>query len=256
MAAGRPILALTSIILLAGGITMTFFIVLSGMHDYHTPLNKTYFLQSTTTGITGANSQLHNPTRWTYLSVCGVVNGDTANCGHTHAAQSFDPVRNFGTTSGVPGDFVSHQNFWWYMSRFAWVFYLIALFFAVLALLISALALCTRLGSYLTGFMTWIALFCQTVCAALMTAWVVKARNDWNHAGQTAKIGEYAMGFTWGTWAAYFIAGVLFCVGGAVGKRDGNYGNKTSYFGRKRSTRSRGSFIDNESQRRVKDEYE
>lgn len=84
----------------------------------------------------------------------------------------------------------------------------------------------------------------------------MKARNDWNHAGQTAKIGVYAMGFTWGTWAAYFIAGILFCVGGAVGKRDGSYSRKTSYFGRKRSTRSRGSFIDNESQRRVKDEYE
>jgi len=64
-------------------------------------------------------------------------------------------------------------------------------------------------------------------------------------------------GFTWGAWAAFFIATVLFCVGGSVGKTD-KY-QKSSYFGRKRSTRStrsRGSFIDTESQRRVKDEYD
>ncbi len=59
----------------------------------------------------------------------------------------------------------------------------------------------------------------------------------------------------------FLIATILFCVGGSVGKKD-NYQQKsgrTSYFGRKkstRSTRSRGSFIDSESQRRVKDEYE
>ncbi len=56
----------------------------------------------------------------------------------------------------------------------------------------------------------------------------------------------------------FLLATILFCVGGSVGKKD-NYQQKSSYFGRKkstRSTRSRGSFIDSESQRRVKDEYE
>ena len=84
------------------------------------------------------------------------------------------------------------------------------------------------------------------------------ARNAFRSNGQTASLGEYMYGFTWGTWAAFFIATLLFCVGGSVGKSEKNY-QKSSYFGRKRSTRStrsRGSFIDTESQRRVKDEYD
>ena len=57
--------------------------------------------------------------------------------------------------------------------------------------------------------------------------------------------------------ACWLIATILLCVGGTLGKSDGyNRTQKTSYFGRKRSTRSRGSFIDSESQRRVKDEYD
>lgn len=55
--------------------------------------------------------------------------------------------------------------------------------------------------------------------------------------------------------AAFFIAMILFCVGGGVNKNESS-SSKRSRFGRKRSTRSRGSFIDSESQRRVKDEYE
>lgn len=54
--------------------------------------------------------------------------------------------------------------------------------------------------------------------------------------------------------AAFLISAVLFCIGGRVGKDESS--TKTSYFGRKRSTRSRGSFRDSESGRRVKDEYD
>ena len=54
--------------------------------------------------------------------------------------------------------------------------------------------------------------------------------------------------------AAFLLSAVLFCVGGRVGKNES--APKSSYFGRKRSTRSRGSFRDSESGRRVKDEYE
>lgn len=74
-----------------------------------------------------------------------------------------------------------------------------------------------------------------------------------------AYLGADAYGFTWATFACYLIATVLFCVGGALGKNEKSGYQKNSYFGRKRSTRSqrsRGSFIDSESQRRVKDEYD
>lgn len=70
------------------------------------------------------------------------------------------------------------------------------------------------------------------------------------------------MAFTWAAVAALFLATVLFCVGGAVGKKDKGYQPKKSRFGafgRKRSTRSRNSYGDTETDGidngRVKDEY-
>lgn len=55
------------------------------------------------------------------------------------------------------------------MSRFMFAFYLIALFFAAISLLTGLLALCSRLGGYLSGLNTMIALGSQTIAAALMT---------------------------------------------------------------------------------------
>ncbi|KAK5130346.1 hypothetical protein LTR08_002186 [Meristemomyces frigidus] len=253
MAIARPILGMISMILLAGGIVLTFFIVLSGAHIYKTPINLVYFLQADTGSISGGNTQYQNPARWTWLAVCGVMNGHNANCGPLHAAQSFDPVKNFGTRDGVPAQFLG-TNHYYYLSRFAWAFYIMALFFAVIAFFLSIFALCARLGAYLSGLMAMVALFFQTLAAALMTAWTVQARNAFRTNGQSASLGKYAYGFTWATMACYLIATILFCVGGSAGKNE-RY-EKKSYFGRKRSTRSRGSFVDNESQHRVKDEYE
>lgn len=48
-------------------------------------------------------------------------------------------------------------------------FYLIALFFAAIALLSGLLALFSRLGGYLSAMTTAVALFFQTLAAALMT---------------------------------------------------------------------------------------
>lgn len=255
MPIARPMLGFLAMIVLAGGLVMQFFIVLSGTH-IGMPENRIYFLQAATDGVTGGNSNVHNPVRWTYFSICGVANGLNYDCGRPTPALPFDPERNFGTSTGLPSQFSNHARYF-YLSRFAWVFYLIALFFGVVALLLSVFALCARLGAYLTGLNAALALFFQSLAAALMTAWTVQARNAFRSNGQTASLGRYMYGFTWGTWAAFFIATLLFCIGGSVGRND-SY-QKSSYFGRKRSTRSarsRGSFIDSESQRRVKDEYD
>lgn len=75
-------------------------------------------------------------------------------------------------------------------------------------------------------------------------AFVVKGVNAFKADNRNAAIGRYVMGFTWATVACLFIAMVLYCVGGAIGK-DRKYNSKKSrwnQFGRKRSTRSRGSF--------------
>lgn len=147
---------------------MQFLVILSGLGS--TPLNQVYFLQASTNGINNGNTRLRDPARWTYLAICGVSSsGLNANCGPTMAALPFDVPRNFGTTDGVPMQFVNNHSYYFYMSRFAWVFYLIALFFAVVAIFISLFALFARLGAYLTGLTAFLAMFFQTLAAALMT---------------------------------------------------------------------------------------
>lgn len=60
------------------------------------------------------------------------------------------------------------------------------------------------------------------------------------------------MGFAWASFACFFIAMVLFCLGGALG---GDRGDGVSRRRSTKSTRSRASFMDTDSQRRVKDDY-
>ncbi|KAF2805249.1 SUR7-domain-containing protein [Mytilinidion resinicola] len=248
--ASRPILGLVSLIILAGGILFQFLVILSGGVN-GSPENQIYFLQaSNIANIAGAR----NPSRWTFFAVCGVdAKGHNANCGKPVPALPFDPPRNFGTTTNVPAQFLGTHKFY-YLSRFMFAFYLIALFFAACALCTGVLALCSRLGGYLSGLTVSIALFFQTLAAALMTAWTVEGRNAFRRGGHSASLGKKAYGFTWGAMACFLIATVLFCVGGAVS----GSGNRSSTVSRKRSTRStrsRGSFLDTDSQKRVKDDY-
>lgn len=243
----RPILAFGSLILVAGGLLLQFFTILSGAVQ-HTPINKFYFLQASTNGI--ADSR--NPSRWTFFAICGVdpSNGNNDNCGAVVPALPFDPPRNFGTQEGIPEQFLgTHQ--YYYLSRFMFAFYLIALFFAAIALVSGLLALCSRLGGYLSAMTTFVALFFQALAAALMTAWVVKGRDNFRSAGQEANIGRYNMGFTWAAAACYFLATVMFCLGGKLGGDSSGVRRSRST----KSTRSRGSFLDTDSQRRVKEDY-
>lgn len=247
MAVARPILGLLSLLILAAGVLFQFFIILSGIVNV-TPFNKTYFLQ--------AAAGPKNPSRWTFWRVCGEVGGLNANCGAVKPALPLRPSENFGTTTGFPASLDGSK--YYYMSRFMFAFFLIALFFAVIALFTGVLALCTRLGAYISGMNTLIATFFQAITAALMTACYVEGRNAFRANGEAATIGRYAFGWMWASFFAYFLCTIFFCVGGSVGKSDGTSkrSGKKGMFGRSKSTRSRGSFIDSESQRRVKEDYE
>lgn len=164
------IFGLVSLILVAGGLLFMFFILLAGAVD-HGPVNKFYLLQADTRNIPGAP----RVSRWSYWNVCGVENGRTV-CGdqsysQVHPAYPLDPAshRTFDTTVNVPENFVDNHNYYFLMTRFMFAFMLIALFFGVLGLFTGLLALCTRLGAYLSGLMTMIALFFQAINASLMT---------------------------------------------------------------------------------------
>lgn len=144
---------------------MQIFTILSGAIN-SAPINQFYFLQAATNSIPNAR----NPSRWTFFAICGrdPSTGHNANCGAIVPALPFDPPRNFGTTENVPQQFVG-THMYFYLSRFMFAFYLIALFFAACALLTGLLALCSRLGGYLSALTVSIALFFQTLAAALLT---------------------------------------------------------------------------------------
>ncbi|KAF1841495.1 SUR7-domain-containing protein [Cucurbitaria berberidis CBS 394.84] len=244
----RPLLAIVSLILLAGGILLQFFTILSGAVN-SSPIDRFYFLQASTNNIENAR----NPSRWTFFAICGrdPTTGYNANCGNIVPALPFDPPRNFGTQENVPEQFIGTHTFY-YLSRFMFAFYLVALFFAAIALVSGLLALCSRLGGYLSAMTTAVALFFQTLAAALLTAWVIKGRNAFRSGGFEANVGKYLLAFAWASMAAFFVATILFCLGGKLG------GDRSSGVKRTRSTRSnrsRGSFIDTDSSRRVKDDY-
>lgn len=161
----EPVLGLAALLLVAGGIVMQFFTILSGAIN-SAPINMFYFLEAATGGIADAR----NPSRWTFFAICGrdPSSGHNANCGAVVPALPFDPPRNFGTEDGIPEAFIG-TNMYFYLSRFMFAFYLIALFFAVCALFTGLLALCSRLGGYLSGLTVAIALFFQALAASLLT---------------------------------------------------------------------------------------
>ena len=164
--AARPFLGLLSLILLAGAVLLQFFLILAGTTS-STPENLIYFLETTTNGIPGAR----NPSRWTLFYVCGVnSDGHNDNCGSPVPALPFNPPgsSNFATDVGVPDAFIGTRRYY-YLSRFAFAFFLMSLFLGVVALFTGLLALCTRLGAYVSSATTFFAAFFQVLFASLMT---------------------------------------------------------------------------------------
>jgi len=58
---------------------------------------------------------------------------------------------------------------YYYLTRFMFAFALIALVFSTCALFVGVLALCSRIGSFISSATCSVALFFQTLTAALMT---------------------------------------------------------------------------------------
>ncbi|KAI1814554.1 SUR7/PalI family-domain-containing protein [Poronia punctata] len=252
MARTNAITAPLSLLFLAGSIVLLFFVILSGV-KHTSPLRQTYFLSADTSGISGAR----DVSQWTFFHICG---RDNTDCGRAFP----DPPVGWAWSGKPTGDNLPEHligsyggnttsSYYFYMWRFGWVFYLIALFFTVVAFFTGFFACCGRLGAAIAGLTTFVALFFLSIAASLMTATFIKMRDLFHSAGRDASIGKYAFGFTWGAWAALFIAAVLFCTG-IRGRKD-DYSPSTSRFnwGRKRSTRSRRSF--DMGSRRVKEDY-
>ncbi|KAJ5933370.1 hypothetical protein N7454_005699 [Penicillium verhagenii] len=230
MGFSRASLGFLGLFFMASSILLIFLTLLGGARN-STPLNEIYFLQANTSAITGAPSV----SRWTFWNICSVSNGKNV-CGSSHPDFPFDPTRsdNFNTTVGVPHQFIGTKHYY-LTSRFMFPFIIIGLFFAVVSLFTGLLAMCTRIGSYVSGFLAWLALTFQVITTCLMTAVFVQGRNAFQSNGQSAKLGVKAFAFMWTASATLFISCLCYCLGGAVGRKDGG-----GYSGRKE--RRRGFF--------------
>ncbi|UPK90912.1 hypothetical protein LCI18_001847 [Fusarium solani-melongenae] len=241
-------LGLAALVLLAASLLFLWFIILSGLSNT-TPFSKTYFLRADTSDITGAR----DVTQWTFFYICGAGNKD---CSGARPAPSIGRAWS-SNPSGAPdslvggsdGDRTSGKYF--LLWRFGWVFILITLFFETFAFFTGFLACCGRLGAAISGCFSALALLCSSVAMSLMTATFVKARDAFKSDGRSASLGRYAFGFAWASWAALFLATVLFFMGlrGDKSSSSGGYSGRT--WRRNRSVRSTTGY----DGRRVKDDY-
>jgi len=153
-------------VFLSASLVMLWFLLLSGLNST-APLGNTYFLRADTVGITGAR----DITQWTYFFICGDGN---SNCSSARpalpigAAWASNAHNVPNELMGSYGDDTTSFQFW-YLWRFGTVFYLITLFFMVAAFFTGFLACCSRLGSALSGLISLVALFFNTIAVSLMT---------------------------------------------------------------------------------------
>ncbi|KAJ6152515.1 hypothetical protein N7497_006834 [Penicillium chrysogenum] len=217
MGFSRATLGFTGLFFMAASILLIFLTLLGGARNSN-PLNQIYFLQADTGNIPGAPTT----SRWTFWNLCGVTNGRN-DCGETHVDFPFDPPK-------------PPTKHYFLTSRFMFPFLIIGLFFAVCSFFTGMLAICTRIASYLSGFLAWIALTFQVITTCLMTAVFVQGRNAFENNGQNASLGVKAFAFMWTASVCQFLSCLLYCLGGAVGRKDTSGG----YSGRKE--RRRGFF--------------
>ncbi|CAN6650120.1 uncharacterized plasma membrane protein YNL194C [Trichomonascus vanleenenianus] len=228
----RPISASISLFLLAGSILLLFFIVLAGAKD-SSPLNKFFWLQADTSAIPGAPPE----TRWTFYGYCEVKDGNNYNCSSNVAAFAFQPDRTFGTTTGVPSDFINNHSTYYYLTRFSYAFFLIALFFSVVTLIFCCCAMFSRLGSAISASMNFIAWLFAITAAALATGAYTMARNKFNNG---ANLGVKLTAFSWTVVACLIITQVLFCIGWCGG--ESRRQNRDFFVEKKSPDRRRGFF--------------
>ncbi|KAJ5551119.1 hypothetical protein N7535_000938 [Penicillium sp. DV-2018c] len=229
----RATLGFIGLFWMAAAILLIFLTLLGGVRN-NNPVNRVYFLQADTGNIPGAPAV----SRWTFWNLCGVTANGRNDCGETHVQFPFDPAshRNFDTTENVPHQFVEHSGHYFLMSRFMFPFIIIGLFFAVCSLFTGLLAMFTRVASYLSSLLAWIALIFQIITTCLMTAVFVQGRRAFSQNGQVSKLGVKAFAFMWTASALIFLSCLMYCLGGAVGRKDTGAG----YSGRKE--RRRGFF--------------
>lgn len=195
----RFIQTLINEILLAGTVLLLLFTVLMGSTN-HFPFNDFYWLKADTSSIRGAP----NESAWTFWGVCNVNDYSLCSLG---PAYPISPVDNFSTTRNVPKKFVTNRDTFYYLTRFSFAFLIISLCFSAIALIIDILGFCFLIIDFVVIFLIMVALFFLAALAAFQTAATVLAKNAFQDANLSAKVGLKSMAILW---AAVVCLGLVF----------------------------------------------
>lgn len=194
-----------ALLLLAGATLMLLFTVFAGSID-HFPFNKFYWVQAVTSGIPSANADV---TRWTFWGICHPENYSDSKASYCPALGPdvpMSPLDNFGNSTGIPQDFITNRDTYYYLSRFSFPFLLLALIFTGVAFILNIFAICSKSMKQASFLMIGLGcLFC-TVGACLITAVSALTRNHFKDAGYQAKLNASGFGLVW---ASTFILIVL-----------------------------------------------
>lgn len=194
------LLYLTQIVFLAGTTLLLLFIVMSGSINSF-PINSFYWLQADTSSISGAPAL----SRWTFWGLATVSDNNRSVSHQLSPAYPLSPVDNFGTTENVPQDFIDNRNTYYYLSRFAFVFYWIALAFVGISFLLAFFVGCSYSIIKIIGWFISLGLLFGAGAAAFMTAVTVLAKNAFHSDDKSAKIGVSLTAISWAAVACLII---------------------------------------------------
>jgi SUR7/PalI family len=214
---------------------LLFFILLGGTKE-STPLNEFYWLQADTSHIPGAPAE----SRWTLYGVCGVSSdGKNINCTKNTADFAFQPDVTYHTTTGVPQDFINNHDTYYFLTRFAYPFYIIGLFFTVVTFILTFFGLRYRLGAALAATSTFIAFLFVITASCLVTAAYTMARNKFSNG---ASLGVKMFAFTWTSTALLLLVFIFGCITCCAGRdRTGTSGGFGGPLARESSFEKTGS---------------
>lgn len=210
--------------MLTSAIVLLFFILLAGTKDT-TPLNEFFWFQANTSKIPGAPEV----SRWTLYGICGVnSDGKNFNCTKSVADFAFQPDVTWNTHTGVPNDFIVNHDIYYYLTRFAFPFYLIGLFFSVVTFFLLFFAFCSRLGSALSSTSSFVALLFVITASCLETAVFILARNKFNNG---ASLGVKLFAFTWTATALLLLVFIFGCITCCSGRKHSSFDDDDDFGG-------------------------
>lgn len=226
----KAISTFLNLVLLAGASLLMLFLILSGATNSF-PFDDFYWVRADTSAISGAYSE----SAWTYWGVCQY--GDYSQC-KLGPAYPISPVDNFGTSSGVPQDFIDNRDTFFYLTRFSFVFILLGFCFTAFAFVIDILGFCFLVIDKVVVGLVVLSLLFIMGAAAMQTAANVMARNAFTSTGVSSSVGVKSMALLWASVACMLCVFFLTCAANIVNSykkhiqnvRDTEYQNSSRYY--------------------------